>query len=208
MIIRVIKVGGSLLDWPPLPSALQNWLSDQPAAFNVLVPGGGALTDAIRQADQHFSLGQETSHWLCIDALTVSAKLVAAIIPNARLIANYDQLRDETKTPRDAANIIFDPAEFLRHHDQHLPGTELPRNWSVTSDSIAARLAQTLSADELVLLKSCDPPTAFLSDLALAGYVDEHFPQIDLGRTNLRLINLRNHAESSALALRLGGKLR
>ena len=193
MIIRVIKLGGSLLEWPSVPSALRNWLPKQLPALNVLVPGGGAFANAIRQADRDFGLGQESSHWLCIDALSVSARLIAAIIPNARLIATYDQLQAATKAPRDAANIVFDPADFLRHHDPHLPGSELPHNWTVTSDSIAARLAQTLPADELVLLKSCDPPAISLSALARSGYIDEQFPKMDLGRTTLRLINLRNH---------------
>jgi aspartokinase-like uncharacterized kinase len=207
MIVRVVKLGGSLLDWPSLPSALQDWLANQTAAFNVLIPGGGALADAIREADQLFSLGQETSHWLCIDVLAVSAKIVAAIIPNARHISTYDQLQAETAAPG-PATIIFDPAEFLRHHEPRLAGSGLPRNWTVTSDSIAARLAQVLPADELVLLKSCDPPATSLSDLAIAGYVDAHLPKMEPGRTALRLVNLRQHAESSALALRLGGKLR
>ena len=84
-MIRVVKVGGSLLDWPLLPRALQQWLSQQPPAFNVLVAGGGELTDLIRQADRSFRLGDERSHWLCIDAMSISAQILAAVVPLYRI---------------------------------------------------------------------------------------------------------------------------
>jgi aspartokinase-like uncharacterized kinase len=207
MIVRVIKVGGSLLDWPLLPAVLRGWLADQPPAFNVLVSGGGALADVVRQADQNFSLSEETTHWLCIDGLSVSARIVAAVIPEVRLVSTYDRLRAEMTAPN-TGSIVFDPREFLRDHELHLPGHVLPHNWSVTSDSIAARLAEVLPADELVLLKSCDSPANSLAELAAAGYVDQHFPMIELGTASPRFVNLRKYIETSALALHLGVKLR
>ena len=62
MLTRVIKVGGSLLDWPPLPRAIGSWLATQPAALNVLICGGGPLAETIRRADRDFRLGDETAH--------------------------------------------------------------------------------------------------------------------------------------------------
>src|SRR5438552_4053283 len=71
-MIRVVKIGGSLFEWPELSAALRRWLFSQPSAFNILIAGGGALADVIRQADRDFSFGDERSHWLCIDALSIS----------------------------------------------------------------------------------------------------------------------------------------
>ena len=192
-MIRVVKVGGSLLDWPRLPEVLNDWLLDQSPAFNVLLPGGGSLAAAIRQADRNFSLGDEAAHWLCIDALSLSARIVAAVVPSARLLATHADLMAALAADSSAlsANIVLDPRDFLRNHEQHLPGSPLPHDWNVTSDSIAARLAETLVADELVLLKSCDPPAPSLAELAQAGYVDSHFASLNLGRLMPQFVNLR-----------------
>ncbi len=204
-MIRVVKVGGSLLNWPPLPSILQSWLADQPPAINVLLAGGGAFTNFIRQADRNFTLGEETSHWLCIDTLRVSARLLSSLLPDARLMISYQELLLTTKSAS-PATIVFDPHEFLINHESHLPGNPLPHNWTVTSDSIAARLAHLLPAHELVLLKSTNPPDASLASLAAAGYIDSHLPTIASDCVPLRCVNLRHH--TLALALPSAPKLR
>src|SRR5262245_12994286 len=93
MLIRVVKVGGSLLDWSLLPPALQAWEADQPQGLNVLIVGGGALADAIRQADRLFNLGAEAAHWLCVDAMSITAPLLHAILPDSELITTYSALQ-------------------------------------------------------------------------------------------------------------------
>jgi 5-(aminomethyl)-3-furanmethanol phosphate kinase len=187
--LRVVKVGGSLLDWPDLPSALDRWLAGQPAAIHILLGGGGPFADAIRRADSVFDLGEEASHWLCIECLGVSTSLLAAIVPRARRVSTLADLQSGILTSQ-LGLIVFDPREFLKRHEPHLPGTRLPQAWQATSDSIAARLAETLAADELVLLKSADQPAGGHAALAAAGYVDAHFPVAARPLPQVRFVNL------------------
>jgi aspartokinase-like uncharacterized kinase len=187
--LRVIKVGGSLFEFPALPQAWNRWLAEQPPAVNVLIAGGGKLADVIREADQAWRLGDEAAHWLAINVLAASARLLAAILRDVRLEPNWDyllQLRNEREL---AGPIVFCPVEFLRHSEARFPPQPLPHDWSVTSDSIAARIAAILGADELVLLKSADPPAP-----AQPPYVDKYFEQAAAGLNCVRLVNLRRYA--------------
>lgn len=196
-MLRVVKVGGSLLDWPSLPSALREWLNAMPPASNILLCGCGRLGDAIRQADQCLSLGEERSHWLCIDALSVTARLLAAILPELPLWNNLEQLITRLPTQK-PGSIVFDPRDFLREYEATCPGRSLPHTWDVTTDSIAARLTEVLNADELVLLKSAEAPAiASLADLAASGFVDRHFPFAAANLRSVRLTNLRGVAMPS-----------
>jgi aspartokinase-like uncharacterized kinase len=200
MSTRIIKVGGSLLDWPALPQALRSWLDEQPLARNILLCGGGAVVDAVRQTDRNFELGDEAAHWLAIDGLAVTARLLGTIL-NVPVLTTYDDLTSQ-RHDKDAGCLVFDPREFLRNRETHLPGPKLPHDWSVTSDSIAARLAVALSADELALLKSSDPPAASLAELAATGHVDRCFPIAARRIRRVRFVNLRN--EGITLAARMG----
>jgi len=189
-MIRVVKLGGSLLDWPPFPATLRQWLAGQPPACNILVAGGGALADAIRRADHEFVIGEELSHWLCIDALPITARIVAALMPDFLLVSSYADLNSKI-TIKHSGDIVFDPREFLAEHESRLPGRPLPHDWTVTSDSIAARIAECLPADELVLLKSVDRPSGSLIDLAAEGYVDRYLPTAAANLPTPRFVNLR-----------------
>ena len=71
-----------------------------------------------------------------------------------------------------------------------MPGAVLPASWDVTSDSIAARVAQVLKASELVLLKSVDAPSRDADELAKLAIVDKFFPEI-AGSIAWRIVNLR-----------------
>lgn len=201
--MRVVKVGGSLLDWPPLGAALRWWLAHQPPAGNVLVCGGGVWCDALREAQQRFGLSEPAMHWLCVEALAVTAGLLSEVLGVGPPLRDWRRLRQEADRQVQQGkgrDIVFDPRAFLREDEPNLPGTRLPHDWSVTSDAIAARLAAVLQADELVLLKSADPPAQDLAALAACGYVDRHLARAADEAPPLRLVNLRG-----AWAQRPGG---
>lgn len=188
--LRVIKVGGSLLNWPELPLALDAWLTEQPPAIDVLIAGGGDLVDAIRDASRMFLLDDEAAHWRAIDAMSITCLVLAGILADAKLISAFSELQLSIgRSP--CQRIVFDPNSFLREHERRLPGCLLPHDWSVTSDSIAARVAEVLKADELVLLKSADPPANDATELANRGFVDRYFPAFDRCCFRPRFVNLR-----------------
>lgn len=165
-----MKLGGSLLDWPEFPQRLRHWLSQQPPKSTALIVGGGALVDCIRDADRVHQLGEEASHWLCIKAMSITAQMVAGLLPELTLLE----------------------AEELLSLDQTKSENPLPATWSVTSDSIAARACTLLGADELVLIKSKSPPKCgTLKELAQDEYVDAYFPKAAGQIAQIRLVNLR-----------------
>ncbi len=187
--LQVIKVGGSLLDWPELPRRLGAWLIENPAQQQLLIAGGGEFTDVIRKADSVHGLGEEVSHMLCLEALSVTARLLGQLL-RLRVV---EELQPDKETYFGVAQIracVFNPLRFLTHNEAGLSGTRLPRTWQATTDSVAARVAVCLGADELVLLKSASPTTSVLVDLAGAGYVDDHLPVAAQGLA-VRLVNLR-----------------
>ena len=158
----------------------------------MFIAGGGALTEAIRDADRDFKLGDRRSHWLCIDAMSITSEILAAVLPDCRHISGLAELSEHFAKPQ-THRVVFDARDFLRRHEPQTPGPCLPHDWSVTSDSISARLAQVLPADELVLLKSTDPPANTLSELAACDFVDRFF-SVAAAEMSPRFVNLRSCA--------------
>jgi 5-(aminomethyl)-3-furanmethanol phosphate kinase len=195
MATRIIKVGGSLFHFERLVPELRSWLEAQPAARNVLIAGGGAFTDAVRQWDQCFDLPCEKSHWLCIRLLDVSARALALILPEARFIDRFEELL--AMTARQSTEcLIYSAEEFLQRWEPECTGPHLPADWSVTSDSITVRIAQVIQAEELVLLKSADPPQPLTTHhAAQTGYVDSYFPLAAASLATVRCVNLRSGGE-------------
>jgi len=190
-VVRVVKVGGSLLDLPDLADRLRRWLSAQTPAHHVLVTGGGLLVDQIRRWHAIQPLSNVAAHWMCIDAMTVTAHMLHDRLPEIALVEN-DRLLCQRVGFRDCT--IFGPALWMRHAEPGIAGIRLPASWEVTSDAIAGRLAVALAADELVLLKSslpAEPTSRGLSTLAAAGYVDSTLPRLAEELPPYRLVNLR-----------------
>jgi aspartokinase-like uncharacterized kinase len=185
--LEVIKVGGSLLNWPELGPRLRDWLCRHQPARRVLLAGGGEFVDLVRQADRAHGLGEETSHWLAIRALSATAELLHALLPETTLAATLVEALAQLSSSRP---VILDPWNFL-HEDDSSPDP-LPHSWDVTSDSIAARVAVRLGADELILLKSSPPPSGVQpARSATESYVDPYFSRA-LSGLRVSFLDLRH----------------
>jgi len=126
----VIKVGGSLYnqvpDLVPVLAAAKRPL--------LIVPGGGRFADAVRK----MRVEEDSAHWMAIASMDQYGWYIASqgIMTTALL--------EKPEWP-----VVFLPYCKMRQHDP------LPHSWDVTSDTIAAWVADFLGLD-LVLLKSVD----------------------------------------------------
>lgn len=184
----VVKIGGSLLLRPDLATALSQWISQRLPDTQVnLVVGGGAIIDAFRELDAIHSLDPVQIHWQCVAALRHTGEIVARWISNCRVIDSYESFNLHRQSVPTAGWFVIIPDVFY-HCDS---GDCLPCDWTTTSDSIAALLANKIGADKLVLLKSCDVPHNIdLSEAADRNIVDPVLPAI-IESQRVEVIQLR-----------------
>jgi aspartokinase-like uncharacterized kinase len=171
--VTVVKVGGSLFDWPELGQRLGQWLETLSATTVLLIPGGGPVVKFIRNVDRWHHLGEESAHWLALHALSVNAHLLTTIlIPfcSSKPVVITDLQETDAIWAHHRVPIL-DPFPFaLQDEDQT---DHLPHSWSVTSDSLAARVAACIRAGKLFLLKSTDIPNDWMD--SNEGIVDPYF---------------------------------
>jgi aspartokinase-like uncharacterized kinase len=159
-VLTVVKVGGGVGD-EALPG-LCAALGELGRRHPLLVvPGGAGFACAVRDADRRFGLSAQAAHRMAILGMEQFGWLLSELIPETRVLL---------------------PAG--------LPLDELPASWQVTSDSIAAWVADRVGAERLVLVKGVDglyakwpPEDEPIAQLTLAelaalkpGGVDEHLP--------------------------------
>jgi aspartokinase-like uncharacterized kinase len=183
---RMIKVGGSLLDWPELGPRLRTWLARYPDDDNLLIAGGGPAAEWVRAAQRQHAFGEEAAHWLAIRAMQLTAAMLAELLPRAIVATDLAELIPQVPHGR---AVIIDVLKVLEQERGTAADGALPASWDVTSDSIAAHLATATMADELVLMKSALPRASTLTAAAEEGYVDRWLPQC--WRRAVRCVNLR-----------------
>jgi aspartokinase-like uncharacterized kinase len=184
--VQVVKVGGSLCDMPDLRVRLRAWLDRSDSPQILLVPGGGAITDAVRALDRVHQLGEEASHWLALQTLSVNAHVLAQLFPEMPLLSGLPHPADAT------GRFILDPLPFFKEDEQH--AGRFPHLWQVTSDSLAVRVAMRAGA-ELVLLKSVSWQSADgWANATHAGIVDGFFDEAvqRAPEVAIRIVNLRH----------------
>jgi hypothetical protein len=187
-------VGGSLYDLPDLGWRLQRWLRAHAPCHAVLIPGGGPTADVIRTLDRCHALGEEKAHWLALLAMTLNAYFLADLLDGATVVDSVEAcgpVWDNAGLP------VLDAFAFAKR-DEAQPG-HLPHRWDITSDALAARVAQVLQAQQLILLKSVSLPEELdWAEAGRQGWVDRAFAQV-LGQAGLagsatlwvRAVNLR-----------------
>jgi aspartokinase-like uncharacterized kinase len=200
--IVVLKVGGSLFDWPGLPAALATLLSHHEiaAARPLLIAGGGRFSDELGRLDAIHWLGDPTAHALALHVLDFTARLLARFARPAP-VRVVESLQAAARPWSEGTIPVLAPRLELARDDRDAAAA-LPRSWSVTGDSIAARIAVRAEARRLVLLKSVDlPADATRGVAARLGLVDPYFPEAAAPLARVSWANLRAEPASGFVDL-------
>jgi len=171
----VVKVGGSLLGSPEL----ERWLGLF-AKFSdgniIIVPGGGVFADAVRDAQKVSKISEACAHKLAVLAMDQFGLLLANMNPDLAVAKTEMEIDERTWQHR---CIVWLPSQMVLADDS------IPKSWDVTSDSIAAWLADKVDAQQLILVKSDKPegPELSLRMMTENGVVDEAFSDFVLNKT-------------------------
>lgn len=163
----VVKLGGSLLDGDALPRWLEV-LGAEGGGRAVVVPGGGPFADVVREAQRNWHFSDAVAHRMALRSMEQFGALLCGLNPALQPAQSAEAI--ETRLAAGGVPVWL-PGAML---GAGLP--EVPENWDITSDSLAAWLAARLHASHLVLIKAAAPPPGDLQRLAQAGYVDAAFP--------------------------------
>lgn len=160
----VVKLGGSLGRDPRLKS----WLKflARPGWCKVVVPGGGAFADQVRESQSRWRFDDRTAHRMAILAMQQYGWMLAGIQPALIPVSRAAVVRSRLRYRR--------PVLWLPDFDE-LERARIPNRWSVTSDSLAAWLARRLNADGVVLVKAAPIVTQRIDRLQRQGIVDAAF---------------------------------
>ena len=164
----VLKLGGSLAESGRLRALLA--LVGRARRPVVVVPGGGAFADAVRETQAALGFSDETAHDMALLAMHQMADAMIALEPRltgAETLIGIARAWHRHRIP------VWLPASLCAGDRR------IPRDWSITSDGLAARLGERLGDVELVLVKSRTVRrSASAKTLARQGIVDPVFPII------------------------------
>ena len=162
--MRVVKLGGSLF---------KNTQEDFFACLahiatqsipTVVVCGGGEFADCVRHAQSQWHFSDVCAHEMAILSMQQTAIMSQNIFPVFTLFSTINAV----SYPHLA---IWSPSIEELNLDQ------VPATWDLTSDSLAAWLANKVHATQLLIIKACevdlDSP---LDELVQKGIVDAQFP--------------------------------
>ena len=170
----VVKIGGSLLGSPEL----ERWL-EVVAKYGdgkiVIVPGGGIFANAVREAQKISKISDACAHKLAVLAMDQFGLMLANMNPKLATARTECEIDERTWQHR---GIVWLPSHMVLADDT------IPQSWDVTSDSIAAWLAQKLDAKHLVLIKSDKPDEnkLELKTITESGLVDREFGDFALDK--------------------------
>ncbi|MGZ5012367.1 MAG: amino acid kinase family protein [Methylobacter sp.] len=157
----IIKLGGSLSYSDALVKSLDEVEKNYQGRAVIIVPGGGTFADQVRLAQQHWQFDDITAHRMAILAMQQMALMFKGLKPGFAMAHTVSAIQDQLNRQK---NVIWSP------DITELDNAGIPPSWDITSDTLAAWLATTLSATELILVKSA----AIDANLSLQQLAEQH----------------------------------
>jgi aspartokinase-like uncharacterized kinase len=164
----IVKLGGSLTESGRIASILKIVSGARKPC--VVVPGGGIFADAVRAAQAELEFSDAVAHRMALLAMHQTGLMLAALQPRLRPAETLAGIR---RALADGKIPVWLPLKLAGADDK------IPADWSITSDGLAARLAERLGGAPVVLVKSCHVGrSASLASLTRDGLVDGIFAAI------------------------------
>jgi aspartokinase-like uncharacterized kinase len=140
----ILKLGGSLIEKGRSILRFLRDYAEENALTILVVPGGGPFAEAVRALSDEFAMSEETVHWMAVLAMHQYGLFLANGELEMPLVGRMEEI--------DVAGhiCIVLPYKMLRADDC------LPHTWDVTSDTIAAFVANKLGEKTFVKLTDVD----------------------------------------------------
>jgi aspartokinase-like uncharacterized kinase len=186
----IIKLGGSLSRSDNLMKCLNAIEQDYRNQAVVIVPGGGAFADQVRLAQQHWQFDDRTAHAMAILAMQQTALMFKGLKPGFAVATTAAAIQERLNRQK---TVIWSP------EIAELDDAGIEAGWDITSDSLAAWLAQKLSATELILVKSAAIDAQLnRQQLAERQIVDKAFCGFAAQAAfNIRIVNAQSWTDTS-----------
>ena len=180
--MHVIKLGGSLSQADALLHCINRIEQHYQNRMVVIVPGGGVFAEQVRVAQARFQFDDYTAHCMALLAMQQTALLIKGLMNDVQIAHSVHDLKTQLPSQK---TLIWSPEVV------ELDRAGVPATWAITSDSLAAWLAKTLQAKELILVKSAHiNPHLSLQQLAKQHIIDQGFCEMISGVTfKIRILN-------------------
>ena len=164
----VVKLGGSLA----MSEELGHWLellSTAGAGRVVIVPGGGPFADQVRETQRQQRFDDTTAHAMALLAMQQYGLMLSGMQRGLIPATSVDAIR---------AVLAGNQTAIWMPQLESLNQAAIPANWQITSDTLAAWLAQQVTASLLILVKSVaiEGSVVTLEALLRQQVVDAAFP--------------------------------
>ena len=165
--MKVIKLGGSLMDDAAVLTQCLNTIKQKTKEHIVIVPGGGMFADQVRSVQKQWGFDDNIAHQMAILAMQQMALLYKSINQYFFLAENISMIKQALINH---SVVIWSP------DIRELNSASVEASWDITSDSLSAWLANQLMASELILVKSAEIPFELsIQDMQQHGLLDRAF---------------------------------